>query len=342
MNKDIFYGLLRYSSINIGDEIQSIAASRFLPRVDRYIRRERISKYKSSKKTKLIMNAWWMWNQRFFPPSEDIEPLLISMYIRAAIRDTFLTDKTKKYLIEHGPVGCRDKSTEKYLQENGIPAYFSGCLTLTLEKNPEIKKRDFILTVDIPEYIQNEIRKRTSRPVYNISRMLFPICSGFDRFRLANAMLNLYQSAHCVVSRRLHVAMPSLAFETPFLLLDTNDNTVLNDPRFEGVIELCNYYKEIDFIYNKDLYDFDNPPPNPPHYRKIKEDLIKRCSEFTGYNNPESLLIKEPEPLITILQLLEYKYKNVKRALWWAEPKDLILTFIKKVFFKMDKHDLNY
>ena len=157
--KDFYYGLLKYSSINIGDEIQSIAALRFLPSIDKLVHRESISKYRADKKTKLIMNAWWMWRPNFFPPSKDIEPLLISMYINTDIRNKFLQDKTKKYLIENGPVGCRDKFTAEYLNNNGIPAYFSGCLTLTLQRNPKLKRKDYILTVDLPEIIVNEIKK---------------------------------------------------------------------------------------------------------------------------------------------------------------------------------------
>ena len=78
------FGLIKYTSFNIGDEIQSLAASRFLPNIDYYINRERTDKFKSDQeeKVKVIMNAWWMWQSKHFPPSEDIDPLLISMHIQ--------------------------------------------------------------------------------------------------------------------------------------------------------------------------------------------------------------------------------------------------------------------
>lgn len=57
---DYKFGVLKYSAINIGDDIQSIAAMRFLPRIDEYIHRDRMDKYRSSIKTKVIMNAAWM------------------------------------------------------------------------------------------------------------------------------------------------------------------------------------------------------------------------------------------------------------------------------------------
>ncbi len=39
------YGILKYSSQNIGDEIQSVAAMRFLPKIDYYCHRERLDQF---------------------------------------------------------------------------------------------------------------------------------------------------------------------------------------------------------------------------------------------------------------------------------------------------------
>ncbi|MBQ4113948.1 hypothetical protein IJD34_00950, partial [bacterium] len=44
------FGLITTSPINIGEEIQSLAAMRFLPQIDEYIHREHVSKYRSSNK----------------------------------------------------------------------------------------------------------------------------------------------------------------------------------------------------------------------------------------------------------------------------------------------------
>ncbi|MBS8071164.1 hypothetical protein F6P74_06430 [Streptococcus suis] len=40
------YALFSYSTENIGDEIQSIAASRFLPQIDYYINRDYMNDFK--------------------------------------------------------------------------------------------------------------------------------------------------------------------------------------------------------------------------------------------------------------------------------------------------------
>jgi hypothetical protein len=62
-----------------------------------------------------------------------------------AISGRMLSEKTvdyfKNYVKRNGPVGARDKGTERLLKSKGVEAYFSGCLTLTLRKtyqhNPE-------------------------------------------------------------------------------------------------------------------------------------------------------------------------------------------------------------
>jgi len=51
------YGLLTYRTENIGDEIQSIAARQFLPRVDIYVERDSLNNVVSDEKIKLIMDG---------------------------------------------------------------------------------------------------------------------------------------------------------------------------------------------------------------------------------------------------------------------------------------------
>jgi hypothetical protein len=135
---------------NMGDYIQSLAGEAFFNTIDEYIDREKLAEYKSnSGKTKLIMNAWYMWVPENWPPSEDILPLLISMHFSPFAASRMLTIDGINYLKKYGPVGCRDKATEILLNQYGIPCYFSGCLTLTLgEKYKTHHKKNRILFVD--------------------------------------------------------------------------------------------------------------------------------------------------------------------------------------------------
>ena len=46
------FALLNYSTENIGDEVQSIAARRFLPRIDEYVERDKLAEWEPNQPTK--------------------------------------------------------------------------------------------------------------------------------------------------------------------------------------------------------------------------------------------------------------------------------------------------
>lgn len=342
-DKDFSYGVLKYSSINIGDEIQSVAAMRFLPRVDEYVHREQINSFvpKKGKKTKLIMNAWWMWQPENFPPSEYIDPLLISMFIREEIRDTFLTPEVRKYFLDHGPVGCRDLSTCDWLNSEGISAYFSGCLTLTLKRNWKVKRENYILCVDIPQAVVKEIKSRTNRPVHSVSRLLSPFYTSKQRIQVAKLFLRLYHNAHCVVSSRLHAVMPSLAFETPVLRLITGEDEMSIKARFAGMEDFVNTIELEDFMNNKNCYNFNRPPKNPKKHLKVRDELIKKCSEFTGYDRKKSFIIHHQDPLLELFKISQYSKKQVDRLLYWASKAQLENNLHTRDS-GFTKHDMDY
>ncbi len=346
------YGVLKYSSQNIGDEVQSVAAMRFLPKVDYYCHRERLDQFRlpteqAGQKVKLIMNAWWMWQPAHFPPSEDIDPLLISMYLYTEKRQQFNRPEVIDYLRAHGPVGCRDMSTKKFLDSLDVPAYFSGCLTMTLQGNPNFRKKhsnNYVLCVDLPDHLVEEVRQRTDRPVYNISRMLSVAFTAEDRIKLAKCILALYHNAHCVVTSRLHVSLPSTAFGTPVLLIMLKNED--RRGRFEGMEGFFHQVAEEDFLEVKDCYDFDHPPKNPNKHLAMRDALVQKVSAFTGYDSPAPLFEDDFEPMIELVRLLKMQLdKNrdvLKRMLIFATKDELVEALYQKQILKQSKYDLPF
>lgn len=119
---------------NIGDYMQSLAASKFFEKTDVFIEREKVSSFQSEEPVKTIMNAWWMWGTDW-PPSASVNPLFVSVHISPEASKWMLDAKGVAYLKQHEPIGCRDFSTMRMIKEKGIECYFSGCLTLTLGEN---------------------------------------------------------------------------------------------------------------------------------------------------------------------------------------------------------------
>lgn len=142
------YGLVYYKETdNIGDDIQTYAALRFLPKVDYYIDRESLNCFVPNEKEYIftIMNGWFLHNKSAWPPSPYIYPHLVSMHFtqldKIDVGDSYLSGLGGDYLKSYKNIGCRDIETQKRLSKNGIQNYFSGCLTLTINKFDNISVR---------------------------------------------------------------------------------------------------------------------------------------------------------------------------------------------------------
>src|SRR5262245_35722632 len=131
------FALLSYVSKNqnnLGDEIQSIAVRRFLPRVDVMIDREELDTFEASEPHHIVLNGWYMHRPERWPPSSALKPLITSFHItqreRAAPFERadhlMLRGAGREYLAAHAPIGARDRNTQRLLEGAGIEAYFSG------------------------------------------------------------------------------------------------------------------------------------------------------------------------------------------------------------------------
>lgn len=138
--------------INIGDYIQALAASQFLPSADLFIEREKLKDY-DGEECRMIMNGWYMHDPSQWPPSPEIHPLFVAVHINSSAAPRLLSEGGVAYLKKHAPIGCRDLYTERMLQERGVESYFSGCLTLTLGKKYKAAHRDGTCCFVDPYYI---------------------------------------------------------------------------------------------------------------------------------------------------------------------------------------------
>jgi hypothetical protein len=143
------------NSNNLGDYIQKIASKQFLNEDIIEIDRDNLNNY-SGEKIKLILNGWFMENPKNWPPSDNIIPFFISFHINPIIKSFILNSNGIEYLKKHEPIGCRDLYTKSILEEKGIKAYFSGCLTLALNRkklNFKIDLKKGILVINVIDRI---------------------------------------------------------------------------------------------------------------------------------------------------------------------------------------------
>lgn len=128
------YKLLGVSTereLNIGDYIQALASSQFLPSIDGFIQREELKQYDGDE-AKVIMNGWYMHHPENWPPSGKIHPLFVAFHLNVLANESLLSPESITYLKMHEPIGCRDHQTARVLKSKGVDADFSGCMTLTL------------------------------------------------------------------------------------------------------------------------------------------------------------------------------------------------------------------
>lgn len=262
--------------INIGDYIQSLAAKQYLPTSTTpiLVDRDEIANY-DGPNIDLIANAWYWIHENNIKFSEKINPLLVAIHLNNLYA---IPDETIKYLKEHEPIGCRDYTTRNFLMLKGIKAYFSSCLTTTLDlkyKMPDCERNNTIIFCDyeIDETSENKIDNKLKHILAkykdcNIehTKHSYPINMSSDEcFEEAEKLIRKYAKAKLVITSRIHCALPCLALGTPVILVLKHYDSF----RYNGIFQLLNVIginKHKHFVY-KICKDSKGLVTNPTKYK---------------------------------------------------------------------------
>src|SRR5579863_4334501 len=279
--------LLVYADTNnLGDEIQSVAVQRLLTDVDSQVDRDKLACFHPTDgvRRRIVLNGWYSGAPENWPPSEHLEPLLISMHIsgtpacRSGLRggDVILAEPLAEYLRLYGPVGARDLNTMHLLKKAHIDCYFSGCATLTLPRSVDARDDQLLVLNDVPPAVVSAIKARTKKRIIETSHASFWVGDTNRRFERARELLDLYRSAGCIVTSRLHCALPSMAMGTPTLLLDVAGDQY----RFAGLNDLVHHCSVQDFLAGNAPFDPEHPAPTLDRHFDLAAGLIDRIKSF--------------------------------------------------------------
>jgi len=280
------FGLLVSATSDLGEEIQSIAALQQLPTVHEVIDRDAPRQLRHP--TRTIWNGCFTRGVDVSPCNRDnLLPLLISVHIRqnGGSSDTdLLTASEQDFLEQNGPVGCRDLATLELLKAYGIPAYFSGCLTLTLPQYSGHRSDD-VTSIDVPpllfERLEPEakegvtLRRETTHTIPGLS------ISGKFRFRrihqfvAARRLLRALARSRLVVTTSLPAALSATALGTPAILLMPNPR----DGQFAGLSDLVYAIPLQDALEDTSLINLNETRTKGLHLA-LAEDLENTCREF--------------------------------------------------------------
>jgi len=179
---------------NIGDAIQTIALERLLPSVQ-YVWRDADT---PDERIPFVVNGW-LGNNR--PPLNNANCLFAGVYVHSN-EDNYRWIRNSRF----SEIGARDPATAMWCADRKIRASLIGCATLTFD--PYTGPRSGVYAVDTKAEGATFI-------THDIGEMEWS-----EQLTLAREILSRYQRAQLVITSRLHVALPCLAFGTPVIIHD--------------------------------------------------------------------------------------------------------------------------
>lgn len=171
-----------------------------------------------------------------FPYQPRVRPIFISFHVS---RPEMLSPEALDYLRTYGPVGCRDWYTVDLLLSAGVDAFFSGCLTTTVDgvfpPTDEVARDDetVVAVIDVPP----RAAARARRPVEVVSHRSHDVrlADVGEGVRAAIALLAGYQRRyHRIVTSRLHSYLPATSLGVPVKFQPRD----AGDVRYEGLADL--------------------------------------------------------------------------------------------------------
>jgi hypothetical protein len=216
------FSVFRYSRThNLGDAIQTVALSRLLPGRLQGVNRVTAN---GALNTCLVANGWLGDN---FPPKPNSKRRCVfaGIFIAQEHNLQWLSSSTS-------PIGARDPYTHKRLSELGIHSELIGCATLTLPRFQGRRARTYVVDSDYP--------LKRDCPFVRLTHHISGRMSWRDQWVRALEFLDYYRRAALVITSRLHVALPCIAFGTP-VIFTCPDPTLINDPLVYRRMTLLDY-----------------------------------------------------------------------------------------------------
>lgn len=248
---------------NIGDAIQNIAIENLYKKLGilesslTLVNRDELNLYEG-REVELVMQSYFAdaYGVFPFPIAKRIKPLFLGFHLNPTnnTRKRFVKEKIGDSFKAYEPIGCRDRNTARFLQKLGLEAYFSGCMTLTLDKREKAPENGKIFVVDLCD----KALKKLPREIKEVADFSISHVWQFENYPLtfddamffenkAKEILEVYKNeAKLVITSRIHVAMPCIAMGIPVVFI----SKALVNARFDvlqGLVPVY-YYKDIKYV----------------------------------------------------------------------------------------------
>ena len=283
---------------NIGDCIQNIAVENIYnkagisPNNLTLINRDALNLY-NGEPSNLIMQSYFAEAYKVFPfPwSKNILPIFLGFHLNSTnnSRKRFIKEQIHKNMKSYEPVGCRDRSTRDFLKAYGVNAYFSGCMTLTLDARKDIPQNGKIFIVDLHKKVLKNMPKqilekadRSITHVYKWDKYPLDFKDAMEFESKARDILEIYKKqASLVITSRIHVAMPCIAMGIPVIFISKSVYNVRFDV-LQGIVPIYTY-KDIKYI------DWNPKPAQIAELQNAIAQITKSNTREDALNNLEKV-----------------------------------------------------
>lgn len=210
-----------HGSENLGDAIQTIALARLMLKLGctSVATRDRDSGIGATRDDVFVCNGYLdgRWN-----PSPAAKTIFAGVHVKdvSTLRTLSNIHSTDSF------VGARDPHTYSLLEANGIPCRRVGCATLTLDRYDG--PRSGTVLIDAWDGF-NDLTQRIPKDM-----------TWEDQHTMASGMLELIQKSSLVITRRLHIALPCLAFGTPVMMPHDTPQSVF-DPERLSIMDVLGF-----------------------------------------------------------------------------------------------------
>ena len=149
-----------------------------------------------------------------FPYNPRLRPIFVSFHVN---RLDMLSEDALAYLRRYGPVGCRDWSTVNLLLSAGVDAFFTGCVTTTVDTvfptRADVPRRT-VGVVDLPA--KSAGSDAANARIYSHQADAYRLMSAAQGVRAAYERVAEYQRDLArAVTGRLHAYLPLTSVGVP-------------------------------------------------------------------------------------------------------------------------------
>lgn len=166
---------------------------------------------------------FYVWNIKY---SRRVLPVYLGLTLGGGNPE--LTEREKNTLRRFQPIGCRDERTFHLMLNNGMDAYFQGCLVSTFperEQNLPTQTVNYIVDVEagVKDYIPQDIKENCEFFTHDYYMTPEEMTSGKGIYQFGEDLIEMYsKNARLIVTSKFHAAVIALALGIPVIMIIEN------------------------------------------------------------------------------------------------------------------------